>query len=73
MWLLKAEGGMYVPSVIRRLGKWWMWAVRSRGRQVQRPVELPKNQHPSMDVAREKFLVEPLEDIAAACNAAERG
>ncbi|KAF7031932.1 hypothetical protein CFC21_043178 [Triticum aestivum] len=40
---------------------------------VQRPVELAKDQQPSMDVAREKFRVEATEDIAAARAAAERG
>ncbi|KAF7056129.1 hypothetical protein CFC21_063567 [Triticum aestivum] len=40
---------------------------------VQRPVEVAKDQQPSMEVAREKFRVEATEDIAAARAAAERG
>ncbi|KAF7051282.1 hypothetical protein CFC21_059534 [Triticum aestivum] len=40
---------------------------------VQRPVEVAKDQQPSMEVAREKFRAEATEDIAAARAAAERG
>ncbi|KAI4995633.1 hypothetical protein ZWY2020_035536 [Hordeum vulgare] len=40
---------------------------------VQRPVEVAKDQQPSMEVAWEKFRVEATEDIAAARAAAERG
>uniref|UniRef100_M8BBZ9 VWFA domain-containing protein n=1 Tax=Aegilops tauschii TaxID=37682 RepID=M8BBZ9_AEGTA len=41
--------------------------------EVQRPVELAKDQQPSMEVGRAKFRVEATEDIAAARAAAERG
>ncbi|XP_037433312.1 E3 ubiquitin-protein ligase WAV3-like [Triticum dicoccoides] len=64
---------MKVTCTYRDTATWQVVDVAGEDVAVQRPVEVAKDQQPSMEVAREKFRVEATEDIAAARAAAERG